>query len=144
MLGDGPMKDEIDALIDKYRLNDNFVRPGWQSDVAGMMAAMDIFVVTSHWEGFCIALLEAQAEGLPCVTTDVKCFKESLCPQMHQNLFPDSQPQRGAEMLVNYLHNPDSGRRIGRIGRAYVKKYDMQEITRQMEEIYAGNGRKHQ
>jgi glycosyltransferase involved in cell wall biosynthesis len=45
--------------------------PGWVSDVRGFLAGLDLFVLSSRVEALPLALLEAMAEGLPCVATDV-------------------------------------------------------------------------
>ncbi len=45
--------------------------PGWVSDVRGFLAGLDVFVVSSRVEALPLVLLEAMAEGLPCVSTDV-------------------------------------------------------------------------
>ncbi len=45
--------------------------PGWVSDVRGFLGGLDVFVLSSRVEALPLALLEAMAEGLPCVATDV-------------------------------------------------------------------------
>ncbi|MGY1697012.1 glycosyltransferase [Geodermatophilus sp. SYSU D00814] len=45
--------------------------PGWVSDVRGFLAGLDLFVLSSRVEALPLVLLEAMAEGLPCVSTDV-------------------------------------------------------------------------
>jgi glycosyltransferase involved in cell wall biosynthesis len=45
--------------------------PGWVTDVRGFLAGLDLFVVSSRVEALPLVLLEAMAEGLPCVSTDV-------------------------------------------------------------------------
>ncbi len=137
LVGDGPLRNEVSDLIRKYNLEPHFICPGWQDDIARMMSAMDIYVVTSRLEGFCIALAEAQALGLPCVATNVECFYESLCPQMHNNLFSNNDPDEGAQLIVDLLLDNQNRTEMGQAGFEFVKKFDMREITRQIEAIYS-------
>jgi glycosyltransferase involved in cell wall biosynthesis len=70
-LGDGPLMPEIQARAECLGIADRIVFAGSRSDVPVLMrGAMDVFMLPSHQEGLSIALLEAQAAGLPCVVSD--------------------------------------------------------------------------
>lgn len=73
MVGDGPLRPEIEQRIAEIGIFSQVVLAGWRSDVAELMAgAMDLFCLPSLFEGLGIAALEAQAAGLPClISTDV-------------------------------------------------------------------------
>ena len=71
LVGDGPLKSEIQDLVEGLGLKEVVFFAGLQSDIASYLSAMDIFLLPSHFEGFCISLLEAQANGLPCLASDV-------------------------------------------------------------------------
>ena len=70
-LGDGPLMPEIQARAKALGIAERIVFAGSRNDVAAlMMNAMDVFMLPSYQEGLSIALLEAQAAGLPCVISD--------------------------------------------------------------------------
>lgn len=71
----------------------------WQRDVAAVMAAADIFALTSDYEGYAMVLGEAMAAGLPIVTTDVGCVGD-LCLRDHHALVV---PPRDEAALVSAL-----------------------------------------
>lgn len=66
LIGEGFLKSEIVKKAKNLGIYDKVMFMGIRDDVNDLMQAMDCFVLTSHSEGFGIALIEAQAAGLPC------------------------------------------------------------------------------
>ena len=71
LLGDGILKREIMEQVEKNGLSEKVIFVGTTTNVAGYMSAMDCFVFPSTWEGLPVTLVEAQANGLPIVASDV-------------------------------------------------------------------------
>jgi glycosyltransferase EpsF len=69
LIGEGNNVDEIRALVSSYRITESVLFLGHRDDIPDLLAAMDCFVLPSHFEGLGIVLLEAQANGLPCVVS---------------------------------------------------------------------------
>ena len=69
LVGEGDLKQKIINKVDKLGLADSVIFLGSRPDVNELMQAMDIFVFPSRYEGLGIALIEAQAAGLKCLTT---------------------------------------------------------------------------
>ena len=78
LIGDGKLRSRLEMLIRKYGLKDKVILAGWRNDVPRIMAAMDIFVLTSLWEGLPIACLEAMSASLPVVVTDTGGISEVI------------------------------------------------------------------
>lgn len=83
LVGDdrGELADRIKRKVAELNLKDAIIFLGLHSDIADLMQAMDVFVFPSKYEGFGIAVIEAQAAGLPCVISDVipsECKKTEL------------------------------------------------------------------
>ena len=70
VVGDGPLREEIERSARDRGLEDRFRFTGIRCDVAHLLRASDVFVMPSHYEGLPLAYLEAQAAGLPCVISD--------------------------------------------------------------------------
>lgn len=66
-VGHGPQRDTIDALIRDNGLQDQVVQLGMSKNVAELMAAADVMLMPSLYEGFPVVLVESQAAGLPSV-----------------------------------------------------------------------------
>ena len=65
LVGDGPLRDEIENEIKQQNLLDSVILAGLRTDIPEMLAAMDAFIFPSLWEGLPLSVLEAQASGLP-------------------------------------------------------------------------------
>ncbi len=76
LVGSGPMQEDLPRLAQKLGLDQRVHFLGRRTDVPQLMKAVDIFVQSSHWEGFGIAALEAMASGLPVVVTRVPGLAE--------------------------------------------------------------------
>lgn len=70
LIGDGPCKREIKNRCLKLGIKNQVLFIGQRADVEQWYSAMDVFVFPSVYEGIGIALLEAQANGLPCMASD--------------------------------------------------------------------------
>lgn len=82
IVGDGPLRFELQRLAAEYRIADLVEFSGFQSDVRPWLERMDVFLFTSSWEGLSVAVIEAMAMGLPIVATDVAAIRE----QVHEGL----------------------------------------------------------
>src|SRR5262249_2382824 len=71
IVGDGPERNELELRAKAMRLDRDIRFLGMRRDVPSILAASDMFVLASLWEGLPLALLEAMAAGLPAVVTAV-------------------------------------------------------------------------
>ena len=77
-VGQGPLHEEIEALHASLRLGAVVQLLGHRADALDVLAAADVFVLGSAWEGLPVALMEATSMGLPCVLTDVGGMRDAL------------------------------------------------------------------
>ena len=70
MIGNGPLKKEIESEIKRLNLQDSVILLGVRNDVPNLLMAMDVFVLPSLSEGLGIVAMEAQASGLKCILSD--------------------------------------------------------------------------
>lgn len=71
LVGDGELENDVRAKTEQLGLSDKVVFAGAHKDVENMYQAMDVFLFPSRYEGFGMAMIEAQAGGLACVASDV-------------------------------------------------------------------------
>jgi glycosyltransferase involved in cell wall biosynthesis len=82
LIGDGDLRDEIKNQLAELDLEDVVCMYGETLDVSKLLQAMDIFVFPSRFEGFGMAVIEAQSAGLPCVVSDAVPFEAKLIKQL--------------------------------------------------------------
>jgi len=71
LVGQGPLMDEVKNQIEELKLSDSVMLLGQRDDVAEIYQAFDSFVLPSLYEGLGMVLIEAQAAGLKCITSNV-------------------------------------------------------------------------
>jgi glycosyltransferase involved in cell wall biosynthesis len=72
--GKGPLQDELQQTINDRQLN--VVLKGQVSNIHDILGQYDVFVMSSHYEGFALSVLEAMACGMPLLLSDIASFKE--------------------------------------------------------------------
>ncbi|MBM3251879.1 MAG: glycosyltransferase family 4 protein, partial [Candidatus Omnitrophica bacterium] len=70
LAGDGVLRRDIEELISKFQLKDSIILPGWRRDIPDMLSALDVFILTSLWEGLPIAALEAMSASRAVIATN--------------------------------------------------------------------------
>lgn len=68
ILGDGSKREQLEAQIKSNGLQDSVFLPGFVKDVQSELLASSVYVMSSRFEGFSLALIEAMACGLPCIS----------------------------------------------------------------------------
>lgn len=69
-VGYGPLQKDLEEYIDELGLVGKVILTGERTDTPGFLSAMDVFVFPSKYEGLGMAVIEAQASGLPCLVSD--------------------------------------------------------------------------
>lgn len=85
IVGDGQQRESLISLAQALECSDRTFFIGNRSDVPDLLLnAMDAYVMPSHAEGLPLALLEAQAAGLPCIVSDVIAREAAVLPDQVQ------------------------------------------------------------
>ena len=98
LIGDGGRREELEGLARQLGLSDRIRFAGHRDDVARLYPAFDVFCLPSRREGVPLAVIEAQASGVPVVATDVGSVRDALCPETAR-LVPPEDPAALAQAL---------------------------------------------
>lgn len=110
VVGEGPLRGAMECSIERAGLSGCFMMLGERNDVDRILQAMDIFLLTSRFEGLPRALLEALAAGIPSVATDVGGVSELLKDGRFGSLVRAGDLQGAAEAVVGLLEADPSTR----------------------------------
>ena len=122
VVGDGVTRPDLESLCSELRIAPNVHFAGTRADIARLLCAIDVFVLSSSTvECFPIALLEAMACARPAVCTRVGGIPEMLNDGESGYLVPPKDPQQLATRLLSLLSDQRTARRMGRAGRDRVE-----------------------
>lgn len=99
MVGDGPDRQQLEQLAIQLNISNRTVFTGFVNKPAQHLAAMDIFLLSSHTEGTSMTLLEAMSMGIPPVVTNVGGNPEILTEQLSRNLVPSDDTEAFAAAI---------------------------------------------
>ena len=131
------MKEEILLHLKAQHLEDKIIFPGLQTDVMPWLSAMDIFMMTSEFEGLPIALLEAMSMECAVVCTDAGGIKELIRNNEDGFLEPVSEWKSLYNPLQSLLQSPEQIKIYGAKARQRVQdSFSMGVMVNQIETTY--------
>jgi glycosyltransferase involved in cell wall biosynthesis len=137
VVGDGPDREQLEALIDQLRLRPYVSMLGRRNDMPAQYASFDLLVSSSRKEGLPIAILEAMASGLPVVATTVGDVLNVVRNGETGILLPTGDPGALASAIVDLLGDRDKRRRLGSVARQLVEsQYSAERMSNDYLETY--------
>lgn len=134
--GDGPLEDELQALAAHLGVAQRVRWLGWREDGADLIAAADVFCLSSRWEAVALAAQEAVLLGTPVVTTDVGGMAELVQDRISGRLVPPNDPESLAGGLLDGL-DPVVGRRYAAAAAGeYARKFSTEAMLERLSAIY--------
>lgn len=119
--GEGPLREQLSRQIEALGLQEKVKLLGLWNDIPELLAAADVFVLPSRWEGLPMALLEAMMAGLPVVAARVEGVEDVVEHGTHGFLVPLESPQALADAVLQLCSASEAERReMGGRGRARI------------------------
>lgn len=139
--GDGPLRSQLEMQIRSLGLAKSVKLLGTFDSVVNFLAAADIFVLPSRWEGLPMALLEAMNAGLPVVATRVEGVDEVVRDGEHGLLVPVEDAGALSQAILLLVHQPETRQRMGiaarqRIQRTYTTDRMCSQYLARFHRIY--------
>ncbi|HEX6851635.1 MAG TPA: glycosyltransferase family 4 protein [Candidatus Polarisedimenticolaceae bacterium] len=135
--GDGELRGEVEREVASRGLEDRFRLLGWRQDVAELLAAMDVFVLTSRFEGLPRAVLQAMAAGVPVVATAVGGTPEVVRDGATGRLVPPGEPRTAAAAILGLAADPELRRRCVAAARARLgEEFDIRRMVAGLDDLY--------
>jgi glycosyltransferase involved in cell wall biosynthesis len=127
LVGEGVLHDPLAAQIAALGLDERVLLLGQRGDVPDVMASLDVFALTSTFEGLCLVVNEALALGTPVVATPVGGVRQTVLDGETGLLVPVGDVPALAAAIVRLLSDRDEARRLGAAGRGRVRELYAQE-----------------
>jgi len=143
IIGDGGERKNLESLIKKYNLENNFILAGQIDEASKLLPAFDIYVCSSVKEGLPYSILEAMAAGLPIITTSAGGI-----PEIIENPSTNSGQATGllvkpakalalAEKIKTLLNNKTLAERLGQNAKEKVNKdFSLEKMIAETKKVY--------
>lgn len=129
IFGQGEWKEMLQNMIDERGLNGTVKLNGPTKNIGQEYSDSSILVMSSHYEGFPMVMVEAMACGLPAVTFDYKCGPRDIIIDEENGLIvPDGDIDGLAEAMVRLMKDDDLRKRMGENARKVVEKYSEDRV----------------
>jgi len=135
-VGDGPERQMTEELSRSLGVYDDVSFVGKQEQMEDILAIADLFLLTSDYESFGLAALEAMASGVPVVSTNAGGLKEIMIPGEVGYMADIGDINTMSKYALDILKNDDVLKVFKTKAAAHAKKYDISNIIPVYEKLY--------
>lgn len=137
LVGAGPQEEEIRSLLEELDLNNYVKLPGLQTNTVAYFSAMDIFMMSSAFEGLPIALLEAMSMNCAVVSTKAGGVVEVVRENKDGLLCDVGDWETLANKAISLIDDNERRAQLQQAARERVKKaFSLAAMVGELEEIY--------
>jgi glycosyltransferase involved in cell wall biosynthesis len=137
IVGNGPLRQAILDKAQSLHMADRLVLTGFRWDIPRLIAAFDVFAISSSEEGMCSTLLEAAATGCPIVATDAGGVREAVLPEQTGIVVPIRSPRSLAQGILRLARNPDEAKAFAQRARERVlAHFSTDAMTEKTMDVY--------
>lgn len=137
LVGDGPLRQEIERKAAVLGISNQVVFAGVRNDVARLMlGAMDVFVFPSEYEGLGLASVEAQSAGVPCVLADSIPAEADVVGALVHRVSLSESPNRWADVIWQAASSGRSVDRHAALNLVRQSNFNIATSVAVLEEIY--------
>jgi len=137
LVGDGVLRKKIERAILRANLQDNLILTGWRRDITAILSSIDVFVLTSLWEGMPVSALEAMRCAKPIVATDTGGIREIVVDGYNGFLVKPKDMQSMSRQLITLLKNKTLREKMGCLSREQISsKFSPQSMIQANQDLY--------
>jgi len=137
IVGAGPDRATLETLVGELGIGAQVDFFGWRSDASDIIAAADMFVLPSRWEGMPNVLLEAMASGRACVASDVEGVREIIEPSRTGFVVLPDDVMTLADAIVLLARDEELRERVGAAAALSVaRRFDIKDVVASYARLY--------
>lgn len=134
---DGNNTKEINSFLQENKLQTTVLFLGHRNDINQILAASDVFVFPSKYEGLGGSLIEAQAAGLPIVCSNIKVFDEVVNNNVNALMYQLGDSSELAVKLLEVINSKELREKMGQASLQNFKdKFQLENVNLQMLDSY--------
>ena len=137
VVGDGPLRTELEVLVRRLCMEQNVRFLGFRSDPRALIELLEVLVVPSLTEGAPLVVLEAMAAGVPIVASAVGGIPDQIRHEGEGLLVPPGDPAALGDAVLKLLRDPGLARRMGASGcRKATTVFSHAKMVARTEDVY--------
>lgn len=136
IVGDGPLRHDVERALQTAGIANRTILTGLRRDVPELLAAFDVFVLSSLWEGLPRVLPQAMATGLPIVCTIADGSAEAITEGENGFLVPKGETAVLADRALQLLQDEELRRKMGANGRSRAPEFSADQMVRDIDALY--------
>jgi len=137
VVGDGALRSRLERQRRALGLDETVRFLGWRRDIPEILTALDVFVLTSRWEGLPVAVLEAQAMGVPVVVTDTGGVRDCIENGASGFIVPIGDTESLVDRVATLLRDSHHARVMGERALAQVaERFSVDRMVKAVETMY--------
>jgi glycosyltransferase involved in cell wall biosynthesis len=137
LVGDGALRGELEELARRLGVRDRVVMTGFREDIVPVLKSMDVFVMTSFWEGLSRSLAEAMYARLPVIATDVGGTGEAVRSGETGWLIAPNSVAAAATAMTEALTDAPRAARYAEAAHAWATKtFSVEMMRREIGALY--------
>jgi glycosyltransferase involved in cell wall biosynthesis len=135
LAGEGELLENIIQFAKERNVRQRVHFLGYRTDVAAIMKAVDVLVLSSHYEGFGLTVIEAMACGLPVIASDVEGLREVVLGA--GILFQQGDYKQLANKIEQLLANKSEYDHVAQLCRERVEQFSIERMVSRYVSIYS-------
>lgn len=137
LIGDGRLRSDLEKQTKQLGLSDCIQFLGVRRDIGDLFKAMDIYIMSSLWEGLSLSLLSAMAAELPVISTQVGGVDEVLGDSKYGLVVPTEDVDSLTTAVKTLINNPSKATTFAQLGRKKVEEhYSDKNLIQFLEKLY--------
>lgn len=134
--GQGELKPQLEALINQHQLTKEVVLLDFVADIHAFMESIDVFVLTSNWEGFGFVITEAMVHSKPVVAFDISSNPEIVINKLTGFLVPPNNTNTMADALYELYRDDDLRTSFGTNARnRVISNFELHTQIEKVEQL---------
>lgn len=137
LAGEGPLRGSIERMAMEYGISERVRFLGLRDDIMGLHSISDLFLLSSHWEGLPISIMEAMSAGLPVVATDVGGVQDLVEDGRTGIVVKPQDVSAFSNAIVELAEDRDRAHGMGEEGRERIRMdFSIESTVRGHELLY--------
>lgn len=137
LVGDGPLRLQVEQFVRRRSLNDRVALLGARTDIPEILAASDVFVLPSRWEGLPLTIIEAMMAGLPVIATRVGGVSELVEDGVTGFLVPPRDPVALAKAIQKLFDDEELRLKMSQAGRKKaLREFTLDRMLAETQRVY--------